>query len=105
MQPRLAVFDFDQTLAVADVNGAELGNAIEMMGGSARLEELKTMFSQLSDDHGIESAIVSFNNKETITEALRSTGLLRYFEDETANLTEADAGDALEKARVQWNAE
>ena len=35
------------------------------------------------DDHGIESAIVSFNNKETITEALRSTGLLRYFEDET----------------------
>ena len=75
---RVAVFDFDQTLATIDVSyfGKQ---GVEAMGGPARVARLDEMLTRLSAA-GVELGICSFNSRDTVVKTLRLAALLRHFE-------------------------
>ncbi len=80
MSGRVAVFDFDQTLAVCEVS-PWIGRAImrdHAFGGQERVDMLRTMFDELQA-LGVALAICSFNSRDVITSALSAVGLSDYF--------------------------
>lgn len=78
---KVAVFDFDCTLAVEDIgmqhspeNMAEVA-----FGGAERISKIRSMLQTLVD-HGVTLAIVSYNRRDVIERALSVVGLLTFFE-------------------------
>lgn len=76
---RVAVFDFDQTLAADEITIWGWENIVDRgFGGPERVSMLKDMLESLNERH-IACAIVSFNTKATIERALSAINLLIYF--------------------------
>lgn len=81
----LLALDFDCTLASREINfDADLwASMLESgFGGADRVQALDALFSELSDTHGVELAIVSYNSSAVIRKALRAVGLARHFPPE-----------------------
>ena len=77
---RVAVFDFDQTLAVKEVSPwIDRARMVDLgFGGRERIEMLKAMLQGLAEN-GVAAVICSFNARDVIHSALNTTGLHEYF--------------------------
>jgi len=101
------VFDFDQTLAVIEVEPPDLKKSLEhMFGGAKRLAVVHNMLTELTAK-GVILAIVSFNQKRAIRQVLKRAEWLGLFEeggihgfDEVSEMgfrKDADKGDYIAK--------
>ena len=75
---RLAVFDFDETLAVS--TGWPGVDPVGLFGGKERLAELSALLNTLRDAN-ITLAVCTFNRADCVTMLLRKANLLQYFEE------------------------
>ena len=76
---RVAVFDFDQTLAADEISIWGWDNIVDRgFGGEERVAMMRAMLQQLREQ-GAACAIVSFNTKTTIERALSAINLLGFF--------------------------
>mmetsp|Transcript_10558 Transcript_10558/g.21388 ORF Transcript_10558/g.21388 Transcript_10558/m.21388 type:complete len:243 (-) Transcript_10558:72-800(-) len=74
---RLAVFDFDETLAVS--TGWPGSDPVGLFGGKERLSELSALLDALREA-GVTVAVCTFNRADCVTLLLRKANLLQYFE-------------------------
>lgn len=74
---RLAVFDFDETLAVS--TGWPGADPVGLFGGKERLAELSALLNTLRDAN-ITLAVCTFNRADCVTMLLSKANLLQYFE-------------------------
>ena len=80
MPQRVAVFDFDRTLAAAEVS-SWIGRADMLnkgFGGAERVAMLTEMLEAL-EHHVVKCAVCSLNSRDVIKSALDTVGLLRFF--------------------------
>ena len=75
---RLAVFDFDETLAVS--TGWPGADPVGLFGGKERLAELSALLNTLRVAN-ITLAVCTFNRADCVTLLLRKANLLQYFEE------------------------
>ena len=71
---RLAVFDFDETLAVS--TGWPGADPVGLFGGKERLAELSALLNTLRDAN-ITLAVCTFNRADCVTLLLRKANLLQ----------------------------
>ena len=74
---RLAVFDFDETLAVS--TGWPGADPVKLFGGEERLAELSALLNTLTEANAT-LAVCTFNRADCVTLLLRKANLLQYFE-------------------------
>ena len=74
---RLAVFDFDETLAVS--TGWPGADPVKLFGGKERLAELAALLETLIAAN-VTLAVCTFNRADCVTLLLRKANLLQYFE-------------------------
>ncbi len=77
---RLAVFDFDLTIASCEMSiflASSSALVDHGFGGKERLEMLAKFFEELREN-GVEIAVVSYNSKDVVAKALRMTNLMQY---------------------------
>jgi len=78
---RIAVFDFDQTLAADEVtNWIDRASMVPRgFGGAERVAMLRECLQQLTSEHLVPLAICSVNSKDIIKPALQTAGLFGFF--------------------------
>ena len=77
---RVAIFDFDATLAADEISFIDSASMIDRgFGGAERVQMLAAMLAELKDQHGIALAVCSLNARDVILQALEDTGLLQLF--------------------------
>lgn len=74
---RLAVFDFDETLAVS--TGWPGADPVKLFGGKERLAELSALLETLTAAN-VTLAVCTFNRSDCVTLLLRKANLLQFFE-------------------------
>lgn len=94
--PPLAVFDFDQTLAAAEVSPwiDRAGMQDRGFGGAERVRMLRDMLTELTVTHGVTCAVCSLNCKDVIRPALQTVELLGFFGSASPQIYDGDAFEA-----------
>ena len=80
MKKRLAVFDFDLTIASCEMSiflASSSALVDHGFGGKERLKMLAQCFEDVRRK-GVEIAVVSYNSKDVVAKALRMTNLMQY---------------------------
>jgi hypothetical protein len=78
---RIAVFDFDQTLAADEVTNwiDRASMAARGFGGSERIAMLRECLQRLTSEYSVPLAICSVNSRDKIKPALQTAGLFEFF--------------------------
>jgi len=94
---KIAVFDFDQTLAADEITIWGWDNIVDRgFGGAERVSMLREMLAALHEDN-VGCSVVSFNTKVTIERALSAIDLLKFFKRELIF-----GRDIIDWPAIQW---
>ena len=94
---KIAVFDFDQTLAADEISIWGWDNIVDRgFGGAERVSMLREMLAALQENN-IGCSVVSFNTKVTIERALSAIDLLKFFKRELIF-----GRDIIDWPAIQW---